>query len=298
MSCGFVNDIEMLKEDETEQKAAPDEVTAENCFVDSGKSPVQLMEKRKAKESTSQSTRKQRFRRLKDTAELLVRDFDYDIIIFTYAPNKHRGTSFNCAYGENAKRLFNEKQVGQRWKNEWTEISRGFTKRVRPVVSSSTPFQTGKKDVSKSIETTAETEAALLKKANEKKARLAMLANNRHRKTAEKKAERSKLINAKSNPDCEISRKEKEATQIRNNAVILDAGMPSLTDKRAISHPSTPGRPDDIQHKLKTKTSLNLKSHQKPIVLKLVRPEQVPHNSSLIQIQRGLTLHRTLHKPK
>ena len=142
------------------------------------------------------------------------------------------------------------------------------------MVSSSTPFQTGKKDVSKSIETTAETEAALLKKANEKKARLAMLANNRyvtvqklflkcylisdillgrHRKTAEKKAERSKLINAKSNPDCEISRKEKEATQIRNNAVILDAGMPSLTDKRAISHPSTPGRPDDIQHKLKTK---------------------------------------------
>ena len=95
MSCGFVNDIEMLKEDETEQKAAPDEVTAENCFVDSGKSPVQLMfdtfpshnliirlifnnfyrEKRKAKESTSQSTRKQRFRRLKDTVRIEMKLF-------------------------------------------------------------------------------------------------------------------------------------------------------------------------------------------------------------------------------
>ena len=101
--------------------------------------------KRTPKESTSQSTKKQRFRKLKDMvnsfmikdslmfheriylkAELLVRDFDYDIIIFAYAPNKHRGTSFGNAYGENANRLLNEEEIGKRWKNEWMELSSSF----------------------------------------------------------------------------------------------------------------------------------------------------------------------------
>ena len=58
-------------------------------------------------------------------AELLVRDFNYEIIIFAYTPNKRRGTSFGCAYGENANKLLNE-EVGQRWKNEWMEFSNSF----------------------------------------------------------------------------------------------------------------------------------------------------------------------------
>jgi len=337
----------MLQENEPEQNfiATAGEVENQNevIVMDSDTSvpicPIQVMTsysgKRTPKESTSQSTKKQRFRKLKDMAELLVRDFDYDIIIFAYAPNKHRGTSFGNAYGENANRLLNEEEIGKRWKNEWMELSSSFAKRKHPVVSPSTPFETSALDnkVSTSagtvVESTPLSEAAVAaasKKANDQKARLNMLAENRRRKTAERKAEWAKLINSltksdpqslKSKAKSELRGKEKDRTLKRNNAqkhmittktvrlnsfpekrnaavddrssterVTCTSVEPHhTTDAELESDRNTVQEPKKPKVQLQSRTSLALKSHQKPIVLKLIRAEEVPQNSNLIEIR-------------
>jgi len=203
------------------------------------------------------------------------------------------------------------------------------------VVSPSIPLETSvydKKTPKSSeavVESTPLSEAALavaFKKANEKKARLAMLADSRRKKTAERKAEWANIINnfAKTDPQSlisktksEILQKEKDSTlersKIQQNVNSMKTvSLDSLSEKRnAAVNDKSSAKQDtcssiEVQHSiiaepesylntgqepkkpkiaLQSRTSLALKSHQKPIVLKLVRADEIPQNSNLIEIR-------------
>jgi len=153
-----------------------------------------------------------------------------------------------------------------------------------------------------------------------------MLAENRRRKTAERKAEWAKLINSltksdpqslKSKAKSELRGKEKDRTLKRNNAqkhmittktvrlnsfpekrnaavddrssteqVTCTSVEPHhTTDAELESDRNTVQEPKKPKVQLQSRTSLALKSHQKPIVLKLIRAEEVPQNSNLIEIR-------------